>query len=383
MGYSLSGYGDMIVDRGRMEPYARALRGAVKPGCVVLDVGAGTGIFSLLACQAGAGKVHAVEPNDAIEVARMAAAANGFADRIAFHQALASDVEIPERADVVISDLRGVLPLHQRLVPAIIDVRRRLLAPEGILIPRRDTLWVALVEDAKLRARHDEPWLKNEYGLDLRSGRELVTSAWRRASARAEQLLAPPVRWATLDYATIERPGVAGEAEWTVEREGAAHGLLVWFDAELAEGIGFSNAPGQPELIYGQAFFPLRETVAVAPGDHVRVELRADLTGDDYTWQWRTRVLGGGGSASVRADFRQSTFFGEALSPSTLRKREAGFRPALGEEGEANRFILEQMDGDTPLEEISRRAMKAFPGRFPTLDEALGRVGELSVKHAR
>jgi protein arginine N-methyltransferase 1 len=381
--YRLASYGEMVVDRGRMEPYARALREAVRPGIVVLDVGAGTGIFSLLACQAGAGRVHAVEPDDAIEVARAAATANGFADRIVFHQALSSEVTLAERADVVVSDLRGVLPLFQGHVPAIVDVRERLLAAGGVLIPRRDTLWAAPLEDAKLRARCDEPWVRNEHGLDLRAGLDLVVNAWRRVSAKAEHLLAPPVRWATLDYATIERPGVAGEMEWTVERAGEAHGVLVWFDAELADGVGFSNAPGRPELIYGQAFFPLREAVTLAPGDRVQVELRADLTGDDYTWQWRTRVLGGGKPATLNADFRQSTFFGSALSPGTLRKREAGFRPALGEAGNVDRFILSQMDGQTTLEEIARRATETFPGRFRTPGEALGRVGDLSARHAR
>lgn len=68
--YLLASYGDMISNRPRMEPYARALHQALHPGCTVLDIGAGTGIFSLLACQFGAGHVHAVELDDAIQVAQ-------------------------------------------------------------------------------------------------------------------------------------------------------------------------------------------------------------------------------------------------------------------------------------------------------------------------
>ncbi|MEZ5577324.1 MAG: hypothetical protein R3F44_17540 [Candidatus Competibacteraceae bacterium] len=44
--------------------------------------------FFLLACQLGAGRVYAVEPDNAIEVARTSAAANVFSDRITFHQML-------------------------------------------------------------------------------------------------------------------------------------------------------------------------------------------------------------------------------------------------------------------------------------------------------
>lgn len=145
-GYDVKGYGDMIADRLRMEPYVRALRQVVRPGCVVLDIGSGTGIFSLLACQAGAAHVHAVEPDDAIHVARATAAANGYGDRITFHQGLSSTISLPAPADVVISDLRGVLPLLQGHLPTIIDARKRHLGPGGVLIPGRDSLWAGVVE---------------------------------------------------------------------------------------------------------------------------------------------------------------------------------------------------------------------------------------------
>src|ERR1044072_3208568 len=148
--YSIFSYGSMIADRPRMDAYARALRQAVRPGSVVLDIGTGTGIFAMLACRFGARQVYAIEPGDAIEVAREAAAANGFSERIEFIQGLSNSVVLPERADVIISDIRGVLPLFQHHLPTIIDARKRLLAPDGILIPRRDSLWAAIVQAPEL-----------------------------------------------------------------------------------------------------------------------------------------------------------------------------------------------------------------------------------------
>src|SRR5215510_3854804 len=102
--YNVSSYGFMIADNVRMEAYSEALRRAVKPDSVVVDIGAGTGVFALLACQFGARHVYAIEPADAIQVAREIAAANGYADRIECVQKLSTEVTLPERADVIISD---------------------------------------------------------------------------------------------------------------------------------------------------------------------------------------------------------------------------------------------------------------------------------------
>jgi type I protein arginine methyltransferase len=88
--YSIEDYGAMIADRVRMNSYHEALRRRVRPGDVVVDLGAGTGIFALLACRFGARRVYAIEPTDAILVAREIAAANGHAERIEFIQKLST-----------------------------------------------------------------------------------------------------------------------------------------------------------------------------------------------------------------------------------------------------------------------------------------------------
>src|ERR1044072_9811765 len=107
--YSVHFYGQMIADTPRMEAYAMALRRAVKPDSVVMDLGCGPGVFALLACKFGARRVYAVEPEGIIGLAREAAAANGFADRIEFFENLSTGITLSEPATVIISALRGVL----------------------------------------------------------------------------------------------------------------------------------------------------------------------------------------------------------------------------------------------------------------------------------
>jgi type I protein arginine methyltransferase len=95
--YSLSGYGQMIADRVRMDAYAQALRSAIRPESVVLEIGAGPGVLSVLACQLGARRVFAIESQSIIQVAREVAATNKCADRIEFFEAMSTEVELPVR----------------------------------------------------------------------------------------------------------------------------------------------------------------------------------------------------------------------------------------------------------------------------------------------
>ena len=377
-GYRIVSYGDMIADCPRMDAYARALGKAVHPGTMVLDIGAGTGIFSLLGCRYGATEVHAVEPDAAIELARLTAQANGYAERIRFHQTLSTALTLPRPADVIVSDLRGVLPLFQYHISSVFDARQRLFAPGGTLIPARDQIWAALIEDPKLYRPYAEPWLQNDYGLDLSAGHPLVVNTWRKINARAEQLLVPPAHWATLDYYTIENPDVSGELAWTVERPGTAHGLVVWFDAELAEGIGFSNRPGEPELIYGQAFFPFESALALEPGDAVSVTLSANLVDGDYLWRWDTRVRAGD---RVKSNFRQSTFYGAPLALDKLKRCAADYVPSADESADIDRFVLGRIDGQASLGEIAQTLAAQFPERFAEFKDSLTYCADLAERY--
>jgi protein arginine N-methyltransferase 1 len=379
--YSVHHYGEMILDRPRMEAYESALCATVKPGCVVADIGTGTGIFAMLACRLGARRVFAIEPNPAIAVAREIAAANGFAERIEFFEALSTCVELPERADVIVSDLRGVLPVFSHHIPAIMDARKRHLAAGGTLIAERDEIWAALLEDSEAHRRVTAPWLDNAFGLDMAAAARILANNMSRIHARADQLLTAPVRLGSLDYRNIEHTGLAGEFRSVATRDGIAHGICAWFDSVLAPGITLSNAPGQPRLIYGEAFFPWPRAVDITTGDEISVALRGDLIGENYVFTWNSRVASTGGR--TKAEFAQSNFLGEAGSAVALRKRGSSYMPTLADEGEIERTALEQMDGKTSLADIARDIARRYPTRFARWEEALAHVGEISSRLGR
>ena len=382
-GYSLSNYGDMIADLSRRNGYFSALRQVIRPGSVVLDIGAGTGIFALMACRLGASRVYAIEPADAILVARELAVHNGFADRIVFIQDVSTRVSLPERVDVVVADLRGALPLFQHHLPVLADVRQRFLASDGVLVPHRDELYASVVEAPELYRSLTAIWAEGCEGIDLRPVGRFATNTPAKVYLRPEQLLARPLLWDTLDYRSRIDADVAGELTWTIERAGTVHGLAVWFDAYLVADISFSNAPSAPRALYGQSFFPLTAPVPVEVGDTVTASLEARLVGDDYVWRWNTVVRDASNPARVKARYRQSSFLGYPLSPRSLRNRAIDHVPVLDQEGRIDQRILSLMDGRRSLEEIAQELSRDFSGPFPTWQDALPRVGALSVQYTR
>lgn len=378
--YTISNYGGMIRDAGRMSAYVRALRAAITPESVVLDIGTGTGILAQIAAQLGARRVFAIEPSESISIAREIASANPGADRVEFFQALSTELTLPERATVLVSDLRGILPQLQKHIVAIADARSRHLLPGAVQIPMLDRLWTCVVEAPEQHREVSFPWLENPYGLDMRAASHAVANSFWRAAFQPSQLLTDRKCCEVLDYRTIVEPDMHTEVSLRTVRSGVGHGLAVWFDAELADGISFSNAPGAAPLVYGNAFFPWPRPVALREGDLVELGLRADLLGDDYTWSWRTRITCAG---EPPIEFRQSDFFGDPMSADRLNRQSADHRPRLDDQGKVDALILRLMGEQLPLGEIAREVAVQFPARFARVQDALTHVGEMSVRYSR
>ncbi|MBI4445708.1 MAG: class I SAM-dependent methyltransferase [Acidobacteria bacterium] len=378
MAYTITSYARMIADKDRLQAYASALKNSITPNSVVLDLGCGQGIFAMLACKYGARRVYALEVENSIELARKIARVNGFESRIQFIQGLSTEVTLPDRVDIIVSDIRGVLPLYRQHLPAIIDARKRHLLPGGRLIPQRDVLWATAIEATELHTRLIAPWKTSLWELDLSPGMDFARHQWLKVNVDPKDVVLEPQCWATLDYLALETTDVSGELEWTASESRLAHGLLLWFEAVLAKDITYSNSPGHPESISGQVLLPWPDPLHIEKGDLIRVQLRAQLVGREYVWCWETQVSRG---KTLIADYNQSSFFSQFLSPSAFQKRNAKFVPSLKPQGEVDSLILRHMDGTQSLDEISRALAEAFPGLFPSFQKALERVRELAERY--
>jgi len=314
--YALHDYARMIADERRVAAYVRALEASVRPGSVVVDIGTGTGFFAVVACRLGARRVYAIDTNPVIEVARELAEENRCADRIELIQDDALRVTLPEHADVVVSDLRGPTPLAPGHLAVMQHARETFLAPGGTLIPREDRLRVAVVSSRK---RYDAALGPAEAAhATMRTMRARLANETHKDRTRSIQLsdlATPGATWAVLDYARVQPEPVRGKVEWTMDRETVGHGLVLWFETALVDGVEFSTEPGL-DGVYPQLFLPWPEATTLQPGDRVAVDLCGQAEGEP--WGWNTTLTDSHGA--VRAAFKQSSFLGAVVKPQPRAK---------------------------------------------------------------
>ena len=209
-----------------------------------MDVGAGSGILSLFAAQAGAKKVYAVEASSMAEYARELVQANGFGEVIEVLQGNLEDITIPEKqVDILISEPLGTWLLNERMLETYIIARDRFLKKEGgKMFPSSSHLCIQPFYD---EAVYNEQlgkatfWNnKNFYGLDLTVLKEkAIIEKFQQPLIDTydpvKNLSQIPDRM-TFDFekCTLEDlKTVDFYFKHTIEKPGLIHGYSLWFDA--------------------------------------------------------------------------------------------------------------------------------------------------------
>lgn len=130
-GFTDEAYSLMRDDESRTPPFAAAIaaRLAEFPAktLTVLDIGTGPfAVLSLLAAESGARKVYAIEVNpDAARRARETIAAAGWSDVIEVYEGFSTVVELPEKVDLVVSEIVGSIASEEGLHATIQDAHVR------------------------------------------------------------------------------------------------------------------------------------------------------------------------------------------------------------------------------------------------------------------
>lgn len=286
----LSHQAQMLQDTVRTAAYQRAILNNAQHDFVdkvVMDVGAGNGILSFFAAQAGAKKVYAIEASNMVECLQKVVDAsnptrkpevvngekealelmgagdaglggvsfgttnpteprNGWLQgRLVPVHSKVEDVtpkhlEGHKQVDTIVSECLGVLLVHERMCESFLDARDRFLAPGGSVFPSAGTICLAPFEDKQLwndTANKAKWWLNsNFYGVDVSPFAALAFE--ENFSSPVVGVFPPQCLLSVssdyvIDFASITQAELREftvPVEWTFANAAIVHGLGGWFD---------------------------------------------------------------------------------------------------------------------------------------------------------
>eukprot|EP00957_Ditylum_brightwellii_P099104 7548157-Ditylum_brightwellii.AAC.1 len=106
---------------------------------VVLDLGTGPfAFFAILAAQAGAGKVYAIEASkEAAKSARVAVKQAGFEDVIEIVEGFSTEITLPQKVDFAVAEIIGSVATEEGAYGTILDAHNRFLKE-----PNKASNWI-------------------------------------------------------------------------------------------------------------------------------------------------------------------------------------------------------------------------------------------------
>lgn len=289
-------YFTMVQDHGRNARYATAFRKVFPSGCNVLDIGAGTGLFAMLAAREGAGKVFACEQDPAIaEAARESIERNGYSDRVVIIAKNSRDLEVgvdlEHPVDVLLWDNLANNFMGAGALDAIEDARQRLLRPDAVMIPSRCEMRVALVQanpNSNVRMETIE-------GFDLSSFNRFRPTQTTLGNTTLER---------RSDVATIFDFDFTGlnstatrESVSVIATGGKVDGIAQWLRFHLANDVVYDTGEDDSVKAFGIEYHAL-DPFQAQSGEQISISGAHDR---QRTWFWRRNLeLSAGGEAHTK-----------------------------------------------------------------------------------
>jgi Tfp pilus assembly protein PilF len=237
----------MLNDGPRNDAYEAAIRRAVTPDTLVLDIGAGSGLLSMMAARAGA--KHVVTCERTVPVARKArqiVAQNGLADRITVHakqsNALAVGTDMPGKADVLVSEILDSDLLSEGVLPSLEDAHARLIKPGAKIIPQAASAVIALAGGDQLAAMVN---VGTASGFNVSAFNEFMPDRLPFDGARFKfDFLSKPAVGLHFDFRQPRYRRAEHVVDLPVTRSGLCLGVVQWLHVQLDEVTIFENPPG-------------------------------------------------------------------------------------------------------------------------------------------
>lgn len=285
-------YQQMLADHVRMQRYRQAIIQTVQPGDVVADLGTGLGVLALMAVQAGAVRVYAVDNRPrVIWMAEQILRTNPGGDRVVLISEDARTVQLEESVDLIVNELIGDFGTDENIHECVNAFTDANLKPGGSILPGSlQTYLIPVQYGDEFRGI----WRQDYFGLDLSAGmrygcREQAVMYKLREQPKelASPGLVENIRFGRNMPPRVNPVGLTFE----ISRPGRLQGFVGYFTATLSDGIGLSNYPCYPTCHWDNWNWPVSPPVDLEPGQLIEVSLNAQPNMVASGWHMNWKIL--------------------------------------------------------------------------------------------
>lgn len=290
---------------------------------------------------------------------------NNMEGKITFIQGRSDRIDLPEKVDVVTSELIGFFGIEEYLPFFQIDARKRFLKPGGALVPSWLELHLVPVESESIWQEKVGVWQKDFYGFDFSAVRgHAVSRTYIVEHSPDTTLLSTPEIISRIDFNSMEEMPLRYQARFSVQKTGCFHGFVGYFRVGLSPSVILSTAPDKPQTHWRQTYFPAQDMMKVEGGDEIHCRMKAIPFMGNVFWEWETEIYRRKEKIieSFQTDFD--------VSKKTLDMGTPDFVPVLNDLGNIYRRVLNLCDGKRTKEEIVQHLLSEYPKRYSSVSEA-------------
>ena len=242
----LSYHRQMLGDGVRNRLLFEVIKNCVNSETNFLDIGAGTGVWAILAAKLGAKRSVAVEIEESlIPIIFRHAQENGVAHKVEIIHANADDVKIRGKFDVIVSEVFGGGALGAETINSFVQLRSRFLAPNGVLIPQKLAMFAVPVkiEHSAQKIPADLP-IKSDFINSLKSN-----YFWNATLADRQKIkfLAEPKELVEIDFRIVENAPVLSNLSlsWQMKNLPEANAFAVFNYSIFSDEVKMDNFESQ------------------------------------------------------------------------------------------------------------------------------------------
>uniref|UniRef100_A0A3P8SCB4 Protein arginine N-methyltransferase n=1 Tax=Amphiprion percula TaxID=161767 RepID=A0A3P8SCB4_AMPPE len=304
-------YADMLHDHDRNQKYYEGIRSAVSrvkargQKVVVLDIGTGTGLLSMMAATAGADVCYAVEVfRPMAEAAQSIVEKNGFSDRIKIINKHSTDVtvgpdgDMQEKANILITELFDTELIGEGALPSYEHAHQNLVQEGCEAVPHRASVFAQLVESELLWSWSQLQPLEVDGSLlaappavaRCAGAHSVCDIQLSQVDPRSFTPLGPVLSMFSVDFSrAVSSSFQSHSSQFAARSRGRAQVVLSWWDLDMdpAGSIVCSMAPSWtfPCFLFQwrdhwmQSVYFLPAESSVNEGD----QLRLTVCHDDYS----------------------------------------------------------------------------------------------------